>query len=71
MQWILTQEALSLLPTHAQIKSFTQRIARANRDPQPIRKRWINTFLQRNPVQTKKNRLMDSNHVNGATIEII
>ena len=32
-QWILTQEALGLPPTHAQIKEFAQRILALKGDP--------------------------------------
>jgi hypothetical protein len=71
-QWVLTQAALGLPPTHAQLKEFAGRILRAKGDHQPIGKRWIEGFLRRNPVlKVQRAKSIDSKRVNGATTDII
>src|SRR5579875_883872 len=49
-QWILTQAALGLPPTHAQVRSFVCRILATKGDLSPLGKRWFQGFLRRNPV---------------------
>ena len=71
-QWVLTQEALGLGPTHRQIKAFAGRILWARGDAVPLGKRWMTGFLRRNPIlRTKKQLHIDSARVNSATTEII
>ena len=71
-QWVLTQEALGLPPTHAQIREFAQRVLAIKGDYQLLRKRWIQAFLKRNPsLRTKRARMIDSQRINSATIPII
>jgi hypothetical protein len=71
-QWVLTQEALGLAPTHAQIRAFAGRILYARGDANPLGKRWMSNFLRRNPIlKTKKQFHIDSARVNSATTEII
>ena len=70
--WILTQAALGLPPSHAQVKEFAERILRAQGDSEPLGKRWLQAFLRRNPaVQVQKSRSIDSQRVNGASVEVI
>lgn len=70
--WIITQEALGLPPTHAQVKEFAQRILAAKGDHRPIGKHWMAAFLKRNPsIKTKRHRTIDAKRVNGATTPII
>ena len=71
-QWVLTQEALGLSPTHGQIREFTQRVLAIKGDHQPLGKRWIQAFLRRNPIlRTKRARTIDSQRVNSATTLVI
>ena len=71
-QWVLTQEALALPPTHAQIREFAQRVLAIKGDNQPLGKRWIQAFLKRNLIlRTKRARTIDSKRINSATIPII
>jgi hypothetical protein len=37
--WVLTQGALGLSPTHAQVRSFAERILRTQGDTQPLGKK--------------------------------
>jgi hypothetical protein len=68
----LAQESLGLSPTHAQIRIFVGRVACARGDSNPLRKRWIEGFLRRNPIlKTKRQFLIDSIRVNGATTKVI
>lgn len=71
-QWILTQAALGLPPTHAQVRSFVCRILATKGDLSPLGKRWLQGFLRRNPViKTQRSKSIDSKRVNGATTDII
>ena len=49
-QWILTQAAVGLPPTHSQVRSFVCRILATKGDLSPLGKRWLKGFLRRNPV---------------------
>jgi 4-hydroxybenzoate polyprenyltransferase len=70
--WILVQESLGLSPTHSQIKDFAQRLLTVRGDTTTLGKRWIRSFLKRNPIlRTKRQYSIDSVRVNGATSEII
>ena len=70
--WVLTQEALGVPLTHAQIKEFAQRLLVLKGDDKPLGKRWIQAFLKRNPIiKTKRFKSIDSQRVNGATGLII
>ena len=70
--WILTQGALGLPPTHTQVRVFAERILRAQGDTQPLGKRWMSAFLDRNPsIKTMRSISMDSKRMNGATTEVI
>jgi Tc5 transposase DNA-binding domain len=70
--WVLTQEALRVPLTHAQIKEFAQRLLVLKGDDKMLGKRWIQAFLRRNPIlKTKRFRNIDSQRVNGATTPII
>jgi hypothetical protein len=71
-QWILTQEALGLPPTHAQVRTFVSRILATKGDDSALGKRWLDGFLRRNPViKTQRSKSIDSKRVNGATTDII
>ncbi|MDB5910656.1 MAG: transposase [Massilia sp.] len=71
-QWILTQAALGLPPTHAQVRTFVSRILATKGDLSPLGKRWVASFLRRNPViKTQRSKSIDSKRVNGATTDII
>jgi hypothetical protein len=50
--WVLTQEALGVPLTHAQIKEFAQRLLVLKGDHKSLGKRWIQAFLRRNPIAT-------------------
>ncbi|KAK6815478.1 hypothetical protein RU639_008682 [Aspergillus parasiticus] len=66
------QEALGLPPTHQQLREFATRILAAQGDTQPLGKRWINSFLRRNPeIGTVRGKGIDSARLNGATTETI
>jgi len=70
--WVLVQESLGRSPTHSQIRAFAGRILAARSDAIPLGKRWMAGFLRRNPIlRTKKQLLIDSVRVNGATSNII
>ena len=70
--WALTQEAIGVPLTHAQIREFAQRLLSLKGDNKALGKRWIQAFLRRNPIlKTKRARNIDSQRVNGATIPII
>jgi Tc5 transposase DNA-binding domain/helix-turn-helix, Psq domain len=71
-QWILTQAALGLPPSHAQVKAFVNRILEVKGDHHSIGKNWIKGFLQRYPVvKAQWSKSIDSKRVNGATTDII
>jgi 4-hydroxybenzoate polyprenyltransferase len=71
-EWVLTQKALGVAPTHSQIKELAQRILQARGDSTPLGKRWVTRFIKRSPVLgTKRARVMDHTRVNGATTEVI
>lgn len=71
-QWVLTQQAIGLSPTHAQIRTFASRIIATRDNSLPLGKRWIAGFLRRNPVlKTQRQYRIDSVRVNNATIDII
>jgi 4-hydroxybenzoate polyprenyltransferase len=70
--WILVQEALGHCPTHAQIREIAGRILAISGTNTTLGKRWMQGFLDRNPVlKTKKQFTVDSVRVNGATTEVI
>ncbi len=71
-EWVLTQETLGQSVTYAQIKVFGERLCALQGDLKPLGKRQIHRFLKRNPIlQTKKQIVVDSVRVNGATSDII
>ena len=72
-EWVLTQAALGVPVTHAQIRLFGNRILETQETPEiRLGKRWIARFLTRNPVlQTQRARRIDSVRVNGATGPVI
>jgi 4-hydroxybenzoate polyprenyltransferase len=68
----LTQEALGVPLTHGQIRQFATRLLEIKGDHKKLGKRWIESFLRRNPIlRTKKARNIDSTRVNNATTAII
>ncbi|KAK8121468.1 transposase [Apiospora kogelbergensis] len=70
--WVLTQEALGLAPTHAQIKELAERVLALKGDHTPLGKNWIAAFFRRNPIlRTKRQRRIDSQRINGASTEVI
>ena len=70
--WILTQEALGLSPTHAQIRQFAGRVLDARGDAKPLGKQQMDGFKRRNPILvTKRQFRIDSARVNSTTTEII
>ena len=67
-QWILTQAALGVPPTHAQVKQFVARILQVKGDLDPLGKKWISGFLRRNPtIKVQRSKSIDSKRVNGAS----
>lgn len=71
-QWVLTQDALGLPPSHLQVKQFAERILQAKGDSRPLGKRWIRSFLARYPaIKVRRSKSMDSKRVNGASTDII
>ena len=72
-QWVLTQAALGLPPTHAQIKEFASRVLQAQGATRTtVGRHWMARFLRRNPVlRTQRARKIDSVRINGATDSII
>jgi hypothetical protein len=70
--WILTQEALGLAPTHAQIRELAQRLLAIKGDTLPLGKNWLEAFFRRNPeLKIKRQRRIDSQRLNGASTEVI
>ncbi|KAL2257853.1 hypothetical protein VTK26DRAFT_9084 [Humicola hyalothermophila] len=50
-QWILTQVALGVPPTHTQIREFASRVLQAQGGSRTtVGKGWMIRFLRRNPV---------------------
>ena len=72
-KWVLTQVALGVPPTHAQIREFASRVLQAQGAPRTtVGKGWVNRFIRRNPVlRTQRARKIDSVRVNGATDQVI
>jgi 4-hydroxybenzoate polyprenyltransferase len=71
-KWILTQEAIGLPPTHAQIKELAQRVLNVSGNTTTIGKRWMARFLARHPaLGTKRTRSIEHARVNSATIPVI
>jgi hypothetical protein len=72
VDWILTQGALGVPPTHAQIRHLVQRTLLNNGDSRPLGKHWMEGFFARNPqIRTLRGKSMDSRRVNGASTENI
>lgn len=70
--WTLIQAELGLPPTHKEVRQLAERVLRAKGDPQPLGKRWINSFLARHPsLKVQRLQRMDLQRVNGATVEKI
>ncbi|KAK8012204.1 hypothetical protein PG989_000464, partial [Apiospora arundinis] len=70
--WIIAQQSLGLPPTHAQVREFAERILRAQGDPNPVGKKWLQSFVRRNPViKVLRARDIDSKRINGASVEVI
>ena len=72
-QWVLTQVALSVPPTHAQIREFASRVLQAQGASRTtVGKGWMTRFIRRNPVLlTQRARKIDSVRINGATDSVI
>ena len=57
---------------HTQLREFAIRILATHGDIRPIGKRWVNSFLRRNPeIKTLRSKGMDSARLNGAITETI
>ena len=57
VQWVTTQRELGVPVTHAQVQEFAQRVLALNGDTQPLGKRWMARFFERNPsMRTKQMR---------------
>ncbi len=70
--WVLTQTALGLPPTHQELRFFAERILQAAGETKGLGKRWITRFLARYPIlKTQRPRRIDNARVNGATTEVI
>lgn len=70
--WILTQETLGYSVTHAQVRTFGERLCALQGDNLPLGKRWVNRFFKRNPIlSTKKQYSIDSVRVNNTTSDVI
>lgn len=72
-RWVLTQAALGVPPTHAQIREFASRVLQAQGATRTIvGKGWMTQFFRRNLVLlTQRGRKIDSARVNGATDPVI
>lgn len=67
--WIITQAALGLPPSHSQLREFASRIIAQGGDNQPLGKHWIEGFLLRNPeISLSKGKRIDSERINGAEL---
>jgi len=71
--WVLTQAALGVPVTHAQIRLFGNRVLETQGTPGiRLGKHWMERFLKRHPVlQTQRARRIESVRVNGATGPVI
>ena len=71
-QWVLSQAALGLPPTHSQLKDFAERVLRTQGDSQPLGKHWVQAFLKRNPsIKVQRSKSIDSKRINGASTNVI
>ena len=71
-EWIHTQVALGLPPTHAQLHAFAERVLVVKGDTKPLGKRWVNQFIKRNPsIKAQRSQRIDSLRINGASTDII
>jgi hypothetical protein len=63
--WIFVQESLGLAVTHQQVRELAERVIKASGDVQPLGKRRMEHFLQRNPKARtrKRGKPMDSTRV--------
>jgi hypothetical protein len=48
-EWILEEEARGYPPTHVRAQEMASCVLRSNGDSRPLGKRWIRSFIQRNP----------------------
>lgn len=72
VSWIRIQAEVGAAPTHQQIKAIAERILQNGGDNQPLGQCWMQNFLARNPsVRTIRGKRIDSQRVNGASIENI
>jgi hypothetical protein len=68
VDWITTQDALGLPPTHSQIRELATRVLRVGGDHHPLGIHWMEGFFKRNPsVRTTRGRRMEAVRLNGAT----
>jgi 4-hydroxybenzoate polyprenyltransferase len=71
-EWIHTQVALGLPPTHVQLYAFAERVLVVKGDIKPLGKRWVNQFIKRNPsIKAQRNQRIDSLRINGTSTDII
>jgi hypothetical protein len=71
-KWVLTQEALGVPPTHAQVAYLGQRVLTTSGSAEKLGRDWVQGFLRRNQcLQTKRGKKMEQARINGATPEII
>lgn len=69
--WIQVQEALGYAPTHANVRALASRILRQGGDHEKLGNNWMEGFLSRNPVKTKRGVRIEAKRINGASPEAI
>lgn len=72
VNWVLTQEALGLPVSHAQIQTFANRILHASGSQHLVGKHWMQKLIRRYPVlKTKKKKRMDIKRLEGTSIDVL
>lgn len=68
VNWFLAQANLGLPPSHQELRTFAERVLGAKGDSAQLGKRWVASFLKRNPkLKTQISFRMDSKRVDGVT----
>jgi hypothetical protein len=49
VEWILEEDARGYAPSHARAREMAERVLRSNGDTKPLGKRWVSSFIHRNP----------------------
>jgi hypothetical protein len=66
--WVLEEDARGYAPTHARTREMAQRLLRANGDLRPLGKKWVTTFIHRNPrVSSVVGRRIEASRIIGTS----